>query len=137
MLPEKIFSSASPNDPSPLPEPLAQDLILDQVKIGISADNVLRPKKLQRNVTRVESADITPHAYPAHVETAEGDSLNFTDIREALDPSLHQSEYSAESSGSRHNYYLKTSTYEELLQRSDSVDKSDLGAFVNDVVKLT
>ena len=140
LLPESNFGVEHTPKHPPFPEFLPDNLLLDPVKIGISAERLTKPRKLKRNVTQNESVDIAIQPYPAPVELLDSkteDQLNFTDIREALDPSLQHefsSQLSESSSGRKQTYQVKNSTYEELLQRSDSSDTGDYRSYVNDVL---
>ena len=144
LLPESHFGTdPSPNRPT-LPDPLPESLLLNSVRIGISTERVSKPRRVQRNITQNESVDVSLQPYPAllALDTSNSrtdEAINFTDIREALEPSSQLSDYSAtlsDSSSSRKQVYqLKNSTYEELLQRSDSNETGgDYRTFVNDVL---
>lgn len=141
LLPESNFGVEHTPKHPPFPDFLPDNLLLDPVKIGISAERITKPRKLKRNVTQNESVDIAIQPYPAPMELLDSkseDQLNFIDIREALDPSLQHGEFGSqlsESSSSRKQaYQVKNSTYEELLQRSDSTDNVDYRSYVNDVL---
>ena len=140
LLPESNFGvETSPKLP-PIPNPLQPVLLLDPVKIGISAERLTKPRKVKRNTTQMESPVLPQAAYPAPIDLTDSkseDPLNFTDIKDVLDPS-QQGEYSTNlsdsSTGRKQVYQVKNSTYEELLQHSDSTETGDYRAFVNDVL---
>ena len=141
LLPESNFGVEHTPKHPPFPDSLPDNLLLDPVKIGIAAERITKPRKLKRNVTQNESIDVAVQPYPAPIEQLDSkleDQLNFIDIREALDPSLQHGEFSSQlsdsSPGRRQLYQVKNSTYEELLQHSDSTDNGDYRSYVNDVL---
>ena len=138
LLPESNFGAVPSPNRLTLPDALSDSLLLSPVRIGISAERVSKPAKVQR--TQKGSVDTAFQPYHALVSnTPTEEAISFTDIREALEPSAQLSEFSAslsDSSGDRKRVYqLKNSTYEELLQRSDSNEAGgDYRAFVNNVL---
>ncbi|KAI6656866.1 Protein EFR3-like protein [Oopsacas minuta] len=139
LLPERNFGVETTPKHPPIQCPLSLELLLNPVKIGISAERITKPRRVKRNLTQNESTDLAIEPYPAHRELLDSkteDPINFTDIKEALDPSQgeYSSTFSESASGRKQAYQVKNSTYEELLLDSESTETGDYRAFVNDVL---